>query len=241
MKTLKLTLLALLLTFSTNSIAQTADEIVNNYIEAIGGKEKLSAITSIKMTGKISAQGMEIPVESVSSNKGEMYIEIDMGGIKAKQMIANGEKVWGMNGMTQKMEEVPSDQAEAIINEFKDFPNPFLGYKEKGYTIEFLETLTEEGTECHKVKLTKKPMVLDGETVPNVSYYYFDTETFVPIVVESEIPSGPSKGVMMKIPLSDYQEVDGIYFPFSTTMQGMPLTYSTMELNPTLEDSAFSV
>ena len=46
---------------------------------------------------------------------------------------------------------------------------------------------TAEGTECFKVKLTKKPFTIKGEEVPNVTFYYFDTESFVPIMTEMTI------------------------------------------------------
>jgi len=241
MKKLQLVLIALLLSLSANVSAQTADEIIDSYLETLGGKEKLMAIDNIKMVGNIAVQGMQIPVESTMTKDGKMFVIVEMGGTKSKQMICDGEKVWSMNRMTQKMEEMPGDQSKAMINEFKDFPNAFVNYKDNGYTAELIDTVTEDGVECYKIKLTKKPMTLEGEEIPNVSFHYFDTESFIPILVETEVPSGPAKGQMMKVPFSDYQEVDGIYFPYSTQMQGMPITYSEIVLNQKIEDSEFSV
>ena len=43
--------------------AQTADEIIAKNIEARGGKDKIKAVQSIRMTGKIAmGQGMEAPI-----------------------------------------------------------------------------------------------------------------------------------------------------------------------------------
>jgi len=87
--------------------------------------------------------------------------------------------------------------------------------------------------------------MVDGIEQPNISFHYFDTENFVPIASESEVPSGPMKGQMSTNTMSDYQEVDGIYFPFSMSfgVKGSPnaqtMTISKIELNPTIEDSAF--
>ncbi|PTM08624.1 MAG: outer membrane lipoprotein-sorting protein [Bacteroidetes bacterium] len=241
MKTIKLLLVALVVTAFTQVQAQTADEIVNNYLEAIGGKEQLSKIKSIKMLGTINAQGMEIPIEMVNTSNGSAYVQIEFQGQKMKQLVSNGTKAWTMNMMAQKMEEIPSDMSKIMIEEFKDFPNPFINYNEKGYKIELIGEETQEGTACYKVKLAKPNMTIDGEEVQNVSFYYFDTENFVPIMVESEVPAGPAKGQIMKTPLSDYQEVDGVYFPFSTVAQGMPMTYSKIEINPVVDAKAFEV
>ena len=41
-------------------------------------------------------------------------------------------------------------------------------------------------------------MLVDGEEVPNVSIYSFDSENFVPIMVHEEVMSGPGKGMIME-------------------------------------------
>jgi outer membrane lipoprotein-sorting protein len=241
MKTIKLLLVALVVTAFTQVQAQTATEIVENYLEAIGGKENLAKVKSLKMIGKINAQGLVIPIVAVTTTDGSAYVQFDFQGQKMKQLVSNGTKTWSMNMMAQKMEEMPSDMSKMMIKEFKDFPNAFINYKEKGYKIELLGKEPQEGTECFKVKLTKDTMMIDGEEVPNIAFYYFDTESFVPIVVETEVPTGPAKGQMVTVPLSDYQEVDGIYFPFSTAMQGMPMTYTEIVVNPEIDATAFEV
>jgi len=55
MKTIKLLFIAFTVTAFAQVNAQTADEIVENYLEAIGGKENLAKVKSLKMIGKINA------------------------------------------------------------------------------------------------------------------------------------------------------------------------------------------
>ena len=43
-------------------------------------------------------------------------------------------------------------------------------------------------------------------------------------VTETKINQGPMKGQMNKTTLSDYEEVDGLYFPFSMNMGGQTIT-----------------
>ena len=50
--------------------------------------------------------------------------------------------------------------------------------------------------------------------------------------------------MISEIKLSDYQEVEGLYFPFSMTQGvkdggGQPITMDKIELNPTVDPSAF--
>ena len=51
--------------------------------------------------------------------------------------------------------------------------------------------------------------------------------------------------MISEVTMSDYQEVDGIYFPFSMTQgvkgqPGAPLTITTIELNPEVDASVFT-
>jgi hypothetical protein len=103
-----------------------------------------------------------------------------------------------------------------------------------------------QGTETYKIKLVKEPKMNEGVKEEDISFYYFDTENFVPIAIESEIKSGPGKGMTMEISFSDYEEVDGLYFPFSMTQgvkgqPGQPITMSEVILNPTVEASDFTL
>jgi hypothetical protein len=55
---------------------------------------------------------------------------------------------------------------------------------------------------------------------------------------------GPMKGQTQLVTMSDYQEVEGLYFAFSMS-QGIkggasqPIVMESIELNPAVEDSAF--
>ena len=78
MKKLSLYIITLLLTVVTTSFyAQTADEIINKFINTTGGAEKWKAIKGIKMEMTTNKGGMEIPVEVVQLPGGKMYVKIN--------------------------------------------------------------------------------------------------------------------------------------------------------------------
>ena len=244
-RTIHYALLALALLIGLPAQAQTADEILDNYFENIGGKDNLKAVKGIKMTAKLSQQGMDIPLEIYQFSDGRQLTVIKFQGKELKQGVFDGETLWSTNFMTMKAEKSDAETTANFKLNTNDFPDAFLDYKDKGYTVEFMGKETMEGTETFKIKLVKEPLTIDGQTVEDVSYYYFDTENFVPIAVESEVHQGPMKGQTQVITLSDYQEVGGLYFPFSMS-QGIknggsqPITMDSIELNPTLDESAFA-
>ncbi len=241
MKTLQLTVLGLFFALSTaTSFAQTADEIINKYIKNIGGADKLKALNGIKMNMVTNYGGMELPVEMVQLTGGKQYVKINMQGKEITQMASDGATVWSTNFMTMSAEKSDAENTENAKLSNADFPDAMLDYKVKGYSAEFIGKETKEGTECLKVKFTKKPIKVDGVQTDDVSYFYFETENYLPIAVEVEIKSGPMKGQKSVSTMSDYQEVEGLFFPFAMNMSGQDLKIKKITLNPTVDNNAFA-
>lgn len=230
----------LLLVAITPMAAQTADEIVANFFENTGGAEAWENLEGVKMVASANAQGMEIPVEIYQTNDGKQLIKYQFQGQEITAVAFDGETMWSTNFMTMQAEKSDTETTENMKKTMKDFPSPLLNYKEKGFTLELLGDETMEGTETFKLKLTQDPVMVDGKEEPNVSYYYFEKENFVPIVVEAEIRQGPQKGQMSKSTMSDYEEVDGLYFPFSMNQGGQPITIKEIQLNPELDMALFA-
>lgn len=241
MKTLKLISLSILFfTSTTASFAQTADEIINKYITTIGGAEKLKALKGVKMDITMNAQGMEIPVEVVQQAGGKMFVKINLQGKEITQMASDGETMWSTSFMTMKAEKSDAETTANAKLSNADFPDAMLDYKTKGYAAEYVGKETKEGTECYKVKFTKKPIMVDGVKADDITYYFFETENNLPIATESEIKQGPAKGQKSVSTMSDYQEVDGIYFPFSMNQGGQEMKIKKVTLNPTVDAKAFA-
>ncbi|MBK99016.1 MAG: outer membrane lipoprotein-sorting protein [Flavobacteriaceae bacterium] len=238
-----LVLVTLICSYTIN--AQTVDEIIDNYFENTGGVENWEKIEGVKMNAKVNQGGMEIPIEIVQLKSGKMMTTINFQGQSIKQGVFDGEVLWSTNFMTQKAEKSDEESTNMVKNEMNQFPDPFLNYKEKGFTAELVGTETVDGSETFKIKLTTTPNIIEGKEVPSIAYYFFDNENFVPIQVQEEIKVGPGKGMVSEIKLSDYQEAGGIYMPFSMTQgvkgqPGAPINMDKIEINPTIDDSEFA-
>ncbi|MEW7291586.1 outer membrane lipoprotein-sorting protein [Aquimarina sp. 2304DJ70-9] len=240
MSVLKSIVIALILAVTTSFHAQTADEILGNYFENTGGKENWEKLKGIEMVGVMKMQGMEIPFEQVSTKDGKQVVTIELQGNRMVWSAFDGETSWQRNQMTMEAEKSDSEATENMKKQSKDFPDPFLNYKDKGYSVELIGKETVDGTETFKIKLTKDPITINGESKPNISHYYFDTENFVPIIVESEINDGPMKGQIAKSSISDYQEVNGVYFPFTITNQFQTMSFKDIKLDPEVDTAIFA-
>lgn len=236
-------LVTLICSYTIN--AQTVDEIIDNYFENTGGVENWEKIEGVKMSAKVNQGGMEIPIEIVQLKSGKMMTTINFQGQSIKQGVFDGEVLWSSNFMTQKAEKSDEESTNMVKNEMNQFPDPFLNYKEKGFTVELVGTETVDGSETFKIKLTTTPNIIEGKEVPSIAYYFFDNENFVPIQVHEEITVGPGKGMISEIKLSDYQEAGNVYMPFSMTQgvkgqPGSPITMDSIEINPTVDDNEFA-
>ncbi|HPF10118.1 MAG TPA: outer membrane lipoprotein-sorting protein [Flavobacteriaceae bacterium] len=248
MKTLKFISMGVLFLLGTLVIkAQTADEIISNFIENTGGLDAWKSLKALKFEGNVDiGQGITIPIEVISTNDGKTMIKANFQGQNFYQTVYDGETLWGTNQMTMQAEKSDAEATANYKNEANDFPDPFIDYKEKGYTVELIGNETIEGTDTYKIKLVKEPVMVDGKEEQDISFYYFDTENFVPIVVETEINSGPAAGMVSQTKLSDYQEVDGLYFAFSIVdgIKGQPggqgVTITSISLNPEVDESIFA-
>ena len=97
-------------------------------------------------------------------------------------------------------------------------PDEIKDYKNKGYKVELVGEETFEGTEVYKIKLIKKPLLVDGKEVENIEMFYFDKENFVPIASEKTEVTGPGAGGVSQILISDYQEIDGVILSRSVSI-----------------------
>ena len=162
------------------------------------------------------------------------YLQTDVAGVDPAKDLTDEVKI----------DERPEIKADNLKLENNDFPDSFMDYKSKGYSAELIGKETFDGTETFKIKLTKEPKTIDGKKEDDITFYFFDTENYVPIAIQTMITQGPSKGMTMEITMSDYQEVEGLYFPFSQTQgikdqPSLPLIIDSIELNPIIDEKEF--
>lgn len=237
---------AVLISGSMMAQAANVEEIIDTYHENIGGADALRKIKGMKIVAEASQGQIKFPLEIVQQASGKQYTKITVQGKEIMQGVFDGETLWNTNFLTMKAEKAQTEQTENMKLDMNDFPDPLLDHKKKGYKVELMGTESVDGGEAFKVKLTREPIKVEGKEVPNVSYYYFDSDAMIVVMIENEITSGPAKGQIQQIKMSDYQEVDGIYFPFSMTQgvkgqgQSAPMTIKSIVLNPKVDASVFA-
>lgn len=243
-KTIKL-LLASVLTFAaTFAQAQTADDIINKYFEVTGGKAKWAEVKTVKMTAKGKQGGMEFPITSLQKAPNLMKQTISFQGKDITISAFDGKEMWKTSFMTMKAEKGEAEDSENAAKSL-DFPDPFLDYKAKGYSVALDGEEKVEGTDCYKIKLTKKPIKVDGKEEEDFSYYFFDKENGVLIMNRSVGKKGQMKDVAVETLMSDYQEVNGLFFPFTVSQKingqvAFTMAMEKLEMNVAIDNKEFA-
>lgn len=219
--------------------AQTpsADELVAKNLAARGGEDKLKALSSARLVGNLSLQGMDMPITILTKRPNKMKQEMSMQGQTIIQAF-DGTTVWAVNPMMgstapQVVEGGPADAVKAQ----SIFDGPLVGYKDRGDTLEVVGPADIDAVKTWKLKLSRK----DGKTM----HIFLDAETGLE---KRWTATMDQNGVTMEIEtnMADYQATDGVKVARSlrTMMGGQQMaavTFTTVEFNVPVDDAVFAM
>ncbi len=221
--------------------AQTADDLVEKNVRAKGGHEKLKAVQTIRLTGKMSmGPGMEAPVTlEMAPPAHKVRMDITLQGVTGTQAYdgSSGWQVMPFMGKTDPEAMGADDLKE--IKENADFQGPLFDYKEKGNKIEYLGRADLEGTPVYKLKITEK----EGD----VTTIYLDADSYLEIKEEST-KSLRGQPTDIETTFGDYKKVEGgITLPFTIEARpkGAPakqtISFDKVEVNVDIPPSRFDM
>lgn len=226
-----------LLFLTVKTHAQTADEVINKYVQAMGGKEKAQALKTMKIGGKMEfGPGMSVPFTIHIKNRQASRFDMTIQGMNMVQVM-QGDSGYFINPFSGKKdpEKMPPDMVKESQDQM-DLTGPLFDYKSKGNTVELLGKEDMEGTDTYKLKVTEK----DGD----VSYHFIDAETYLTLK-ETRKHKMEDKEVEGEVLYSNYKTVDGVTFPFTMETRqvgeskGQVMNYDTVEINPKLDENLF--
>jgi hypothetical protein len=237
-------LASLILTLAHAAAAQTADEVVEKHLAAIGGRTALGKLKSRSITGTITLstpQGdITGSIETLNAlpNKSRTLIKADLTALGLGPTVLdqrfNGTAGYALDSV-QGNHEVTGNQLENMRN--GAFPTPLLNYKALGATVKLGEK--EKVGERDAYVLVVEP--ISGSIVRE----YLDAETYLPIkmVVKVDVPQ-LGREVEQTTEFLDYREVDGIKLPFeldvTSPVQNYTVKITKLEHNVKVDEALFS-
>lgn len=209
--------------------AQTADEIVNKYVDARGGAEKLKALQSMVMEGSMSQQGVDVVMKYTSVHNKGTRVDFTAMGQSGYNIISTTEG-WAFNpfggGEVQAIEGAQLKEAQAGL----DLQGPLFDYKAKGHTVEYQGKESIDGKEYFKLKLTRA----GGKS----TIYYLNSDYLLFRSVSTNTTDNGDVEVVTEY--GDYRKLpNGYTVAFIRKSGANEITFDKIDINPTVDEKVF--
>jgi zinc protease len=221
--------------------------VLNNYYNAIGGKESFRQMQDIMQVIEVPMMGQVAVIKQYMKAPNKLRVETVFGGMVVQTQIFDGNRLV-MSGMMGKQEITEGPQFDAV--RMQAIMNVEMNYEDHGI-VKSLDGIAEvEGARAYKVKVVSPT----GQT----SYEYYDVNTGLKVKSESEMGvahfydyqpevikrEGKRPGFFARIfgrkaPLQDYT----LMFPRKIHQQiggqNLEMTVTEVVVNGGIEDSMF--
>ncbi len=201
----------------------SAEEVVNRYIEAIGGREKLEAVKALRIKAEATIQGVTIQTEDIHTQDNRLRTEqtTPMGNMV---QVYDGKKGYVVTPQgKQELTGMPLDmmREEALL--FAP-----LHYQDKGFKTELTGTEEVNGSPAYVVKVTYPS--------GNKQTEYYEQQTG--LLVKQVNAQGT-------IYLQDYTTKNGYQHPqkivTETPMGNLEFNVTDYQINPEIKEGTFAV
>ena len=206
----------------------TVESVLNNYLNAIGGIDKVAEINAVSTLAEAEVQGMKLQMVNIQAKPNKQVMMMMMMGNTMMKMVFDGEKgSLSQQGMNNPL---PDDQVQKMINSTLPFEE--IGWLDDE-NVKFSSVEEEDGKTLHVLQVSDNSFVsYDAET----GLKYKQTELV-------EMPDG-SKAPQSTY-FEDYRDVNGILFPYVVKIpmgpQSLDMNVINLTLNPEVSDSDFTV
>ena len=246
MKSFVTSLAALLIVSVTvaPAAAQTADEIIEKSVAAMGGRAAFAKLHTRVTTGTITLQtpagdvAGTLEIFNVAPNKARTVIKADLTALGAGSLVLD-QRFDGTNGYVldslQGNRDMAGDQLDTM--RYGSFPHPFLDYKQRGIAAKLQGKESISGRDAYV-------LILEPPSGP-AARQYIDAETFLVVktAVNLDVPQ-LGRQIEQVSNITDYRVVDGVKLPFaisvSSAVQNYTVVVQKVEHNGAIDESMFA-
>ncbi len=188
--------------------AQTADDVINKYIDAIGGKDKIAAIKSVYIEADVDFMGNTASSKTYVLNGKGFRSDIDFGGQAIVQCITD-KGGWAINPLAGQSAAtaMPDEQVKMSQGQL-DIGGPLFNYAAKGNKVELAGSESVNNVNAIKLKLVSKEGVEFS--------YYFDPATYYLVKTVAKASMGGQDIETVSV-FSNYKKTDYGYVVANNT------------------------
>lgn len=210
----------------------TAQTVLQNYINAIGGSENILKIKSIEQTGKYGMGPMQLDMNVKVKDQTKMAMTIAMNGMEMMKQVFDGTK--GVNSQMGQKAEMGEDEIASAREQMDMLYEIHLAQYNKTAELKGMDELNGEEVYVIEVK----------ESNGDISTDYYSAATGLKLQSIS-VTQNEGESVTIQTTFSDYKEYGGVKFVTKTVQaaggQEVTISLSDVKINPKLDDSIFKV
>lgn len=216
----------------------TAEEIVERYVTARGGIQKLRSLKTLRQEGRVDAGAGRVGLVTREIKRpGKIRFEFTVQGV-TNVFASDGQRGWKVSPLEGEMRPQPlEDEVLTDAREQADIDGPLVDWKVKGSQVELVGREAVDGHDAYKLKVTLKS--------GRILTAYLDVKSASLLRTDST-RQVRGKQVRIETTFGDYRKTGGILFPHLVEVRaaGRPhllrIVVDKVEVNPELKDSRFS-
>ncbi|MEP2689394.1 M16 family metallopeptidase [Maribacter dokdonensis] len=203
----------------------SAQSIIEKYVAAVGGKDKLESVKTFAMMAEAEMQGMKLILNIKKTSNYQLMQDVQMMGNSVSKQVLNGDSGY----MVVQGQRKDLDEEEIVTFKGESTPISELRYlKAKSLSLEGMEMVGDKN--AYKVTINEKKSA------------FYDVETGLKL---QEITTNEMQGQQISsiTNFEDYKEVSGIMFPFKIIQTVGPQSFefivSEIKINDGVSPSDF--
>lgn len=212
----------------------TAQSVIDKFIMAIGGPQKLNEVKTIKVEMSATTQMGDLTMTSWSKNNEKSAMAVSMGGMVVQEQRYDGQTLKaGQMGSIEavsdaKMVAEAKEQAQGYFQE--------LFYNKPGYQLELKGIETLNGKEVYKINII-------SPAGSKMTEYYDQATGYKLRQIQTQEAQGQT--VTNTMDFDDFRMVDGVFIPYKVKLVSpaipFPLDFvvKKIEINQNIDDSVF--
>ncbi len=219
--------------------AQTVEQVIDRYLQARGGLERIRAVQSLRFTGKMKLGEVEAPLVVELKRPLRMRTEFEVQGRRVVRAF-DGKKGWTLLPVPglDRPRLMPEDESRDAREQADVDLSPLVDSVAKGYKVELQGRERVDGREAYRLLVraadgSERALLLDTRSA---------------LAVRSE-EKRMMEGTLQEFVtlIGDYRPVAGLLFPHSIEVgprggtERQQLTFERIEVNPPLDDARFAM
>lgn len=218
--------------------ADRAEDLARIHLEALGGRERVTALAAVRATGYVIAAGKRVDFYMIAARPAKLRLEIDGGGRTQVQGYDGEDPPWEFDtGTWPPRYKTMADGPARTFAGDAEFDDPLISGATRGYTLEYGGEVEADGEKYLRVLATRH--------LKETFSLLLDRETYLIAMRVENRTTVAGRPIQIVTRFEDYRPVEGVLLAHKVTVvvDGRATQQSVIEsiqANPAYSRETFS-